>query len=125
MLTLLQNNQAQQLKSNVTIPQVKSPLIGALVLLIGLPLLKFGTAAYFGSLHHWSDISLADISDATFHSFGAAVFWIFFKSPWASKITEITGISSATAADGTNVTQTQTLKIEQPSQVNIDPVAKI
>jgi hypothetical protein len=99
----------------MTIPQVKNPIIGAFCIFVGLPLLKFGAAYYAGTIHHWGDIKTSDISDATFHSFWAAVFWVFFKSPWAPKITQFTSEAESISASGVKTAQKSTVTIEQPA----------
>lgn len=99
----------------MTIPQVKNPLIGALAIFVGLPLLKFGAAYYAGTLHHWTDIKISDLSDATFHSFWASIFWVFFKSPWAPKITQFTTEAESISAEGVKTAAKSTVTIEKPA----------
>lgn len=97
----------------MTIPQVKNPLVGAAIIFVGLPLLKLGAMYYAGTINHWSDMNWAQISDLTFHSFWAGVFWVFFRSPWAAQITKLTSEAESIGPDGTKTTAMKSLTVEQ------------
>src|ERR1035437_2292144 len=97
----------------MTIPQVKNPIFGALIIFIGLPLLYFGHQFYAGEIHVWTDITWDSINHRTFTSFWAAIFWIFFKSPWAATITSFTAAASSTDASGNKIESSKTVTLEQ------------
>lgn len=97
----------------MTIPQVKNPLIGALVIFVGLPLLFYGHQFYDGEIHTWTDITWDSINHRTFTSFWSAVFWIFFRSPWAATITALTTSASSIDESGTKTEVKKSVVIEQ------------
>lgn len=106
----------------MTIPQVKNPLIGAAVIFIGLPLLFYGHQFYNGEIHTWTDITLDSLSHRTFTSFWAAIFWVFFRSPWASTITQLTTEATSTASDGTQTADKKVITLEQSAPPPTPPI---
>ncbi len=99
--------------SFMTIPQVKNPIIGALIIFVGLPLLYYGHQFYEGEIHTWTDITLDSINHRTFTSFWAAVFWIFFRSPWAGTIKQLTSEVQAVGDDGSKSSIKKTVTLEE------------
>jgi hypothetical protein len=109
----------------MTIPQVKNPIIGALIIFVGLPLLYYGHAFYEGEIHAWTDITLDSINHRTFTSFWAAVFWVFFRSPWAATITSLTTAASTIDESGAKVETKKSIVIEQsPGAVEAEQAKK-
>lgn len=98
----------------ITIPQLKiKPYQGFLIIFVGLPLLYYGHQFTAGEIHNWTDITLDSLSHRTFTSFWAAIFWIFFRSPWAATITSVITSSSTTDETGQKVESKKSLVIEQ------------
>ncbi len=96
------------------IPQIKSTVKCVLIILIGSPIAGVYFAWQTGELHEWKQLP-----DALTHGGFAAVMlsigWILFRSPYASKITELLQITPG--PKGTAPTMTK-LTISEPIPEN-------
>lgn len=105
------------------IPQIRSTLTMVLTILIGVPVFtvfQLWTLGEISPMHPWQDASRI-VAHSFFGTVMLAVGWIFFKSPFASKLTEIVQASTATSSKGV-VTQTETkVSITEPIGA-IEPV---
>ena len=68
-----------------------------------IPLILLGSFLHLLAAHnlrHWSELP-ALVPDASLEACKYTVGWIFFRSPWAAKITELTSSHSNAAGDKT------------------------
>lgn len=99
------------------IPQIRSVAINLLVILVGVPIATAYLQFIAGTLHNWTQFAHSIWPDGVFHSFWVAIGWLFLKSPFASKLTELVFTKEQTATIGgvTNSSgSTQTIKITEP-----------
>lgn len=102
----------------MTIPQVKSTALSVLAILIGAPLLTCLQLYWSHELHGWSDVPDA-LNHSSFSAFWLAIGWLFFKSPFASKFTEL--LQTKTYPSG--ATEQTSVKITEPAaekQLSVD-----
>lgn len=70
------------------VPQIKSTVLSVLVILIGAPL----AGAYFswqtGELHNFHELGNA-LTHGFFGAFMLSIGWVFFRSPFSGRITEV------------------------------------
>lgn len=74
-------------------PQIKSTLLCVLAILIGAPLVGAYFAWQVGELTSWTQFPQI-IEHGTLSSVMMAIGWIFLRSPWASKFTELLNIKT-------------------------------
>ena len=98
------------------IHQIRSTLTGVLTILIGVPLFtvfQMNSLGEISALHPWAD-AWTIITHTFFNVCMIAVGWIFFKSPFAGKLTEIVQSVTATSPSGA-VKQTDTkVTVQEP-----------
>lgn len=92
------------------VPQIKNSVVAVLVILIGIPLAECLHLYLTGELKGWAGIPDA-LNHASFTGFMAAIFWIFFKSPFAGRITEL--LQTTTTPSG--IQQQTSVKITEPT----------
>ena len=104
------------------IPQIRSTALSLLVILVGVPLATAYLQFLGGTLHNWTQLGHAVWPDGLFHSFWVAVGWLFLKSPFASRISELvfTKEQSATVG-GVTSSQSKTETITVSTPVKGDP----
>lgn len=91
------------------IPQIKNSIATVAVILVGVPAATCLHLWLTGELHGWAELPDA-LNHSSFTALMASVFWLFFKSPFAGKITEI--LSSTTSSSGAQ--KISSVKITEP-----------
>jgi Na+/phosphate symporter len=96
------------------IPQIRTTLTTVLIILIGVPLFTVFQLWGLGELHTFQ-AAWTFISHSFFNVCMVAVGWIFMRSPFASKLTEIVQSATSKSADGTVLKQVDTtVKVTEP-----------
>ena len=98
---------------NQGIPQIKSAAVSVAMILLGVPMATILHLYLSGELHYWSQIPDV-LNHASFTAVMAAIAWIFLRSPFAGKFTEI--LQTTTTPSG-KVTETS-VKITEPNPVD-------
>jgi hypothetical protein len=93
------------------IPQIRNTVACLLAILIGAPLLGAYFAWQTGEIHDFHDLGHA-LTHGLFGAVMMAIGWIFFRSPFGGRITEL--ILSAKTAQGEE--KTTSLKISEPEE---------
>jgi len=92
------------------IPQIKTSLLSVVAILIGVPAAECLHLYLTGELKGWAQLPDA-LNHSSFTALMAAIFWIFFKSPFAGRITEL--LQTTTTAGG--LQQQTSVKITEPA----------
>ena len=100
------------------VPQIKNTVVTLVVSLVGVPLFTVFQLNSVGEIHGFSG-AWQIIQHTFFNTCMIAVGWIFFKSPFAGKLTEILQETNTSIPGGGVKQQTTSIKIQDP-----DPVVK-
>lgn len=95
------------------IPQVKNAAITVLVILVGLPLFTVFQLNSVGEVHGFSG-AWEIIQHTFFNTCMFALGWIFFKSPFAGKFTEILTQTSTKLPSGVTKEQMTSITVQEP-----------
>lgn len=95
------------------VPQIRNTLLCVLTIMIGGPLMGAYFAWQTGELHSFAQLGSA-LQHGAFGGFMMALGWIFFRSPFAGKITELLSAAKTVEPDGTVTEQAAKLTISEP-----------
>jgi len=108
--------------AKMTIPQIKSTALTMLAIFLLAPLFTAWQLHEMGELHI---TNLQGFKDFCIHAATSsgwlALGWLFLKSPFASKITELLTSAHSVAPDGTETDKTTKLKITEPVLPDLAP----
>lgn len=102
--------------TQITIPQIKSTAFTMLAIFLLAPLFTAWQLQMMGEFHVTTRAGLWDFCvHAATSSFWLSVGWLFVRSPFAGKITELLTAAHSVAPDGTKTDKSAKLIITEPS----------
>lgn len=95
------------------IPQIRSTITTVVVILVGVPVFTIFQLNALGEINGWA-AAWTIVQHTFFNTCMIAVGWIFFKSPFAGKLTEIVQSVTATSPTGAMKQTTTSVTVSEP-----------
>ena len=95
------------------IPQIKSTLLSIVTIMVGGPLMGAYFAWQTGELHNFNQLAVS-LQHGAFGGVMMAIGWIFLRSPFAGRITELLATAKSTQPDGTVKEEAAKMTISEP-----------
>ena len=105
----------------ITVPQIRSTAYTMLAIFLLAPLFTAWQLQMMDEFHVTTWTGFMDyLKHASLSSFWMAIGWLFLRSPFAGKITEIMSAAHSIAPDGTQTNKSTKLTITEP--VPVEPI---